>query len=204
MFVKIYPENPQERLVRQAAEILQKGGIVIYPTDSVYAMGCSILHLTKVEDLERIKGYYTNSARLSFLCFDLSQLSNYCKPISNSVFKMMKRNLPGPFTFILEANNQVPKFFKGKKKTVGIRVPNNPILNEILRVMDCPIVSTSLPYDEQEPEYASDPAYIRDRYENLVDLIIDGGQGGLTPSAIVDCTGEEPELIREGCVPLID
>lgn len=204
MFIKIYPENPQERLIQQCVSVLQKGGIIIYPTDSVYAMGCSIEHLSKINDLERIKGYYTPSTRLSFLCYDLSQLSEYCKPISNSIFKLMKRNLPGPFTFILEANNQVPKLFKGKKHSVGIRVPDNPIINVILRELGVPIISTSLPYDEQEPEYAYEPELIKERFEDLVDIVIDGGLGGLSPSAIIDCTSGEPEIIREGVKPLLE
>ncbi len=202
MFVKIYPENPQERLIQQCVSLLHKGGIVIYPTDSVYAMGCSIEHLSRISDLERIKGYYTPSTQLSFLCYDLSQLSAYCKPISNSIFKLMKRNLPGPFTFILEANNQVPKLFKGKKHSVGIRVPDNPILNLLLRELEVPIVSTSLPYDEREPEYAFEPDLIQERFGDLVDMVIDGGLGGVFPSAIIDCTSGEPEIIREGVKPL--
>lgn len=204
MFIKIYPDNPQERLIRQVVDTLHKGGIVIYPTDSVYGMGCSIEHIGCISTIERIKGYYTPSTRLSFLCSDLSQLSAYCKPINNSIFKLMKRNLPGPFTFLLEANNQVPKLFKGKKHTVGIRVPDNHIIHAILCELGCPIISTSLPLDEQEPEYACDPELFRERYEDLVDIVIDGDMGGLEPSAIIDCTGDEPEVIREGPKPLLD
>lgn len=203
MLIKIYPQNPQERLVMQTVTILRQGGIVIYPTDSVYGMGCSIEHLNRVDDMERIKDYYTPSSSLSFLCYDLSQLSSYCKPIGNSVFRLMKKNLPGPFTFLLEANSLVPKLFKGKKKKVGIRVPDNPILQMILRELGCPIISTSLPWDDQEPEYSYEPELIRERFDNFVDIIIDGGTGGTVPSAIIDCTGSEPEVIREGPLPLI-
>lgn len=203
MLIKIYPQNPHERLVMQTVTILRQGGIVIYPTDSVYGMGCSIEHLNRVGDMERIKDYYTPSSSLSFLCYDLSQLSSYCKPIGNSVFRLMKKNLPGPFTFLLEANSLVPKLFKGKKKKVGIRVPDNPILQMILRELGCPIISTSLPWDDQEPEYSYEPELIRERFDNFVDIIIDGGTGGTVPSAIIDCTGSEPEVIREGPLPLI-
>ncbi len=203
MFIKIYPQNPQERLVIQAVNTLRQGGIAIYPTDSVYGMGCSIEHLNRVSDIERIKGYYTPSSSLSFLCYDLSQLSSYCKPIGNSVFRLMKKNLPGPFTFLLEANSQVPKLFKGKKKKVGIRVPDNPILQLILRELNGPIISTSLPWEDQEPEYTYEHEFNKERFDNIVEIIIDGGTGGTVPSAIIDCTGSEPEVIREGPLPLI-
>ena len=204
MYIKIYPDNPQDRLVQITLATLQRGGIVVYPTDSVYGMGCSIEHLSAVSRMEQIKGYYTPSTRLSFLCYDLSQLSGYCRPLSNSVFRLMKRNLPGPFTFLLQGNSQVPKLFKGKKHTVGIRVPDNPILQVILRELGIPIVSTSLPWDESEPEFASDPDLINERFGELVDIVIDGGQGGLDASAIIDCTGPEPVVIREGPKPLLD
>jgi tRNA threonylcarbamoyl adenosine modification protein (Sua5/YciO/YrdC/YwlC family) len=204
MYIKIYPENPQDRLVQLTVSTLQQGGIVIYPTDSVYGMGCSIEDLASVPRMERIKGYYTPSTRLSFLCYDLSQLSSYCKPLNNSVFRLMKKNLPGPYTFLLQGNSQDPKLFKGKKHTVGIRVPDNPILQLILRELAVPIVSTSLPWNETEPEYANDPDFIHERFGDLVDIVIDGGPGGLDPSAIIDCTGPEPLIIREGPKPLID
>ncbi|HPW78587.1 MAG: Threonylcarbamoyl-AMP synthase [Bacteroidetes bacterium ADurb.Bin037] len=204
MYIKIYPENPQDRLIQLTVSTLQKGGIVIYPTDSVYGMGCSIDNLASVPRMERIKGYYTPSTRLSFLCYDLSQLSNYCRPLNNSIFRLMKKNLPGPYTFLLQGNSQVPKLFKGKKHKVGIRVPDNPILQTILRELAVPIVSTSLPWDETEPEYANDPDFINERFGDLVDIVIDGGPGGLDPSAIIDCTGPEPLVIREGPKPLLD
>lgn len=204
MFIKIFPENPQERLINQTVDCLKRDGLIIYPTDSVYGLGCSINSLQTLERLEMVKGYYTDSLRLSVICCDLSQISAYCKPINNGIFKLMKRNLPGPFTFILEANNQVPKLFKGKKHTVGIRVPDHPVAKAIIEKLGCPLVSSSLPYIEDEPEYANDPEFIKDRYENLVDMIIDSGMGGLDPSAIIDCTADEPEVIREGPVPLRD
>lgn len=202
MYLKIHPQTPQARLIKQVADCLNQGGIIIYPTDSVYALACSLNQLGALERIERVKGFYTDSLRLSVVCADLSQMTAYCKPIDNSLFKLMKRHLPGPFTFILEANNKVPKIFKGKKKTVGIRVPDNRIVLDLVEALGQPLVSTSLPYFEEEPEYTNDPEFIRDRYENQVDFIIDGGMGGLTPSAIVDCTGPEPELIRQGPLPL--
>ena len=204
MYIKIYPDNPQDRLVQMTVATLQKGGIVIYPTDSVYGMGCSIEHLASVPRMERIKGYYTPSTRLSFLCYDLSQVSNYCRPLGNAVFRLIKKNLPGPFTFLLQGNSQVPKLFKGKKQTVGIRVPDNPILQVILRELGVPIISTSLPWDETEPGYSNDPGLINERFGELVDIVIDGGPGGQDPSAIIDCTGHEPLVIREGPKPLLD
>ncbi|NLA15778.1 MAG: threonylcarbamoyl-AMP synthase [Bacteroidales bacterium] len=203
MLLKIHPDNPQDRLVHMAVSALEAGGIVIYPTDSVYGMGCSLDHLGAVVNMERIKGYYTPSTRLSFLCNDLSQLSNYCRPLNNHVFRMMKKNLPGPFTFLLQGNSQIPKLFKGKKRTVGIRVPDNPILQIILKELGVPIVSTSLPWDEEEPGYLSDPGLIYDRFGDQVDVVIDGGSGGLDSSAIIDCTGPEPVIIREGPKPLL-
>lgn len=204
MYLKIYPDNPQDRLIEQTVSTLQKGGIVIYPTDSVYGMGCSVDYLGSVPRMERIKGYYTPSTRLSFLCYDLSQLSTYCRPMSNSVFRLMKKNLPGPYTFLLQGNSQVPKMFKGKKHTVGIRVPDNPILQQILRQLGVPVISTSLPWDEAEPEYGYDPDLINERFGELVDIVIDGGPGGQDPSAIIDCTGPEPLVIRQGPKPLMD
>ncbi|HPX79001.1 MAG TPA: L-threonylcarbamoyladenylate synthase [Bacteroidales bacterium] len=203
MLLKIYPDNPQDRLVQTAVSVLQKGGIVIYPTDSVYGMGCSLDYLSSVPEMERIKGCYTPSTRLSFLCHDLSQLSNYCKPLHNDVFRLMKKNLPGPFTFLLQGNSQVPKLFKGKKRTVGIRVPDHPILQIILKELRVPIISTSLPWDEEEPGYFSDPGLINDRFGEQVAVVIDGGPGGLDPSAVIDCTGPEPVVIREGPKPLL-
>ncbi|HNR27871.1 MAG TPA: L-threonylcarbamoyladenylate synthase [Bacteroidales bacterium] len=204
MYIRIYPNNPQDRLVQLTVATLQKGGIVIYPTDSVYGMGCSIEHLGSVPRMERIKGYYTPSTRLSFLCYNLSQVSNYCRPVSNAVFRLIKKNLPGPFTFLLQGNSRVPRLFKGKKQTVGIRVPDNPILQVILRELAVPIISTSLPWDETEPGYSSDPDLINERFGELVDIVIDGGPGGQDPSAIIDCTGPEPVIIRGGPKPLLD
>lgn len=198
MLLKLYNENPNPRDVRQVVEILKNQGVIIYPTDTVYGMGCDITNPKAVEKVARLKGIKIEKANFSFICSDLSHLSDYSKPITNSVFKLMKKNLPGPFTFILDANNNVPKYFKGKKKTVGIRVPDNNIIHDIVYELGNPILSTSI-YDEDEIlEYTTDPELIHEKYGDLVDLVIDGGYGELVPSTVVDCTGEQIEILREG------
>ncbi|QGY42874.1 threonylcarbamoyl-AMP synthase [Maribellus comscasis] len=198
MFVKLYDENPNPREVRKIVDILRDGGIIIYPTDTVYGLGCDITNNKAVDKVARIKGVKIEKANFSFICSDLSHLSDYTRPISNTVFKLMKKNLPGPFTFILEANNNVPKYFKGKKKTVGIRVPANNIIHEIVSELGNPIVSTSI-YDEDEIlEYTTDPELIYEKYKDIVDAVIDGGYGELVPSTIVDCSQNELVILREG------
>lgn len=198
MFVKLYDENPNPREVRKIVDILHDGGVIIYPTDTVYGLGCDITNNKAVEKVAWIKGIKVEKANFSFICSDLSHLSDYTKPISNTVFKLMKKNLPGPFTFILEANTNVPKYFKGKKKTVGIRVPRNNIIHEIVRELGNPIVSTSI-YDEDEIlEYTTDPELIYEKYKDIVDAVIDGGYGELVPSTIVDCSQDELVILREG------
>lgn len=198
MFVKLYNENPNPREVRKIVDILRDGGVIIYPTDTVYGLGCDITNNKAVEKVAWIKGIKVEKANFSFICSDLSHLSDYTKPISNTVFKLMKKNLPGPFTFILEANTNVPKYFKGKKKTVGIRVPDNNIIHVIVSELGNPIVSTSI-YDEDEIlEYTTDPELIYEKYKDIVDAVIDGGYGELVPSTIVDCSGEELVVLREG------
>ena len=198
VFVKLYNENPNPRDVRKIADILRDGGIIIYPTDTVYGLGCDITNNKAVDKVARIKGIKIEKANFSFICSDLSHLSDYSKPIPNSVFKLMKKNLPGPFTFILEANNNVPKYFKGKKKTVGIRVPDNNIIREIVSELGNPIVSTSI-YDEDEIlEYTTDPELIYEKYKDVADVVIDGGYGELVPSTIVDCSQDELVILREG------
>ncbi|MBN1985483.1 MAG: threonylcarbamoyl-AMP synthase [Prolixibacteraceae bacterium] len=198
MFVKLYNENPNPRDVRKIVDILRDGGIIIYPTDTVYGLGCDITNNRAVDKVARIKGVKIEKANFSFICSDLSHLSDFTKPISNSVFKLMKKNLPGPFTFILEANNHVPKYFKGKKKTVGIRVPDNNIIREIVNELGNPILSTSI-YDEDEIlEYTTDPELIYEKYKDIADAVIDGGYGELVPSTIVDCSQDELVILREG------
>ena len=197
MLVKLFNENPNLRDILKIVEVLQKGGLIIYPTDTVYGLGCDITNAKAVEKVARIKGVKVEKSTFSFICSDLSHISDYTKPISSSVFKLMKKNLPGAFTFILDANNNLPKYFKGKK-TVGIRIPDNNIIREIVRELGNPILSTSV-YDEDEIlEYTTDPELIHEKYQDIADLVIDGGYGELIPSTIVDCTGDEILIIREG------
>jgi tRNA threonylcarbamoyl adenosine modification protein (Sua5/YciO/YrdC/YwlC family) len=179
-------------------ECINDGGIVIYPTDTIYGLGCDIHCQKAVQRIAQIKGVQVEKADFSLICHDLSNLSELTKPIPNNIFKTMKANLPGPFTFILNANSNVPSIFKSKKKTVGIRVPDNNIIREIVRVLDMPIVTTSIKDEDEIVEYMTDPELIYERYCDLVDIVIDGGYGDNQPSTIVDCTSEEPVIIRQG------
>lgn len=203
MLIRIYNENPNPRDIRKVAEILRNGGIIIYPTDTVYGMGCDITNSRAVEQVARLKGVDVEKSNFSFICCDLSHLSTFTKPISNQAFKIIRRNTPGPFTFILEANNQVPKYFKGKKKTVGIRIPDNTIICEIVRELGNPIVSTSIHDEDEVLEYSIDPELIHEKYGDVTDLVVDGGTGSIIPSTIVDLTSGEPLIIREGKGKLI-
>lgn len=198
MLLKIYPENPGDRQIRTVVECLNDGGIIIYPTDTVYGMGCDIFKSKAIERIAQIKGIKAEKANFSFICNDLSQLADYTRPIGNDVFKLMKKNLPGPFTFILNASNSVPKYIQSKKKTVGIRIPDNNIPLEIVRELGHPIMSTSIHDDDEILEYTTDPELIYEKYKNLVDIVIDGGYGDNEPSTIIDCTDYEPVIIREG------
>ena len=198
MFVKIYNENPNEREITKIVEILKRGGVIIYPTDTVYGLGCDIFNSKAVERLAQIKGVRLDKANFSFCCYDLSHISDFAKPINNSTYKIMKQNLPGPFTFILEANSNVPKLFKSKKKTVGIRVPNNNICRELVKELGNPIVTTSIKDDDKIKEYTTDPEDIYEKYGNLVDAVIDGGTSLNIPSTIVSCLGNDFEIIRQG------
>ncbi len=203
MLLKVYEENPAPKVIRQVVEVLRNGGLVIYPTDTVYALGCDVFNHKAVERLAKIKGIDYKKANFSFICSDLSSLSEYSKPINNHVFKVMKRNLPGPFTFILEASNKVPKILKNKKKTVGIRVPNNNIIREIVKELGNPILTTSIRDDDDIIEYLTDPELIHEKYEDIAQIVIDGGYGNTTASTIVDCTGGDIEIIREGVEELL-
>jgi tRNA threonylcarbamoyl adenosine modification protein (Sua5/YciO/YrdC/YwlC family) len=198
MLLKIYDKNPSEKNIRQAAKVLEDGGVVIFPTDTIYAIGCNIYSPRALERIARIKGLNPKNANFSFLFSDLSHLSEYTRPISNEVYKMMKRTLPGPYTYILNANSNVPKILGIKKKTVGIRIPDNPVLLEILKELGKPMMSTSVHDDDEILEYITDPELIHERYQDLVDLVIDGGYGDNTPSTIIDCTGDEIVVVREG------
>ena len=197
MLVKLFNENPNLREILKIVDVLRKGGLIIYPTDTVYGLGCDITNAKAVEKVARIKNVKVEKNNFSFICSDLSHISDFTKPISNSVFKLMKKNLPGPFTFILEANNNVPKYFKNKK-TVGIRVPDNNIIREIVRELGNPILSTSIHDEDEILEYTTDPELIYEKYQDIAEIVIDGGYGELIPSTIVDCTGEEIAIVREG------
>jgi tRNA threonylcarbamoyl adenosine modification protein (Sua5/YciO/YrdC/YwlC family) len=196
MLIHIHPDNPQQRLIRQVVDCLKGGGIIIYPTDTIYGLGCDINQHKAVEKICQIKNVQPQKANLSFICYDLSDLSQYAKQLNTSVYRSLKQHLPGPYTFILEASRQVPKILKTKKDTVGIRIPDNNIARNIVRELGNPILSASLPGEFVE-EY-TDPEIIHDKFENLVDLVIDGGIGGIVPSTIIDFTSESAELIREG------
>ncbi len=198
MIVKLYEKNTDPKVVLEVVQLLEKGGVIIYPTDTVYGIGCDITKARAVERVARIKGVKPEKANFAFICSDLSHLSDYAKQVDNNTFKLMKAYLPGPYTFILNASSNVPKILKQKKKTVGIRVPDNNIIREIVRKLGHPILTTSLREDDEILEYLTDPEVIHDEYKDLVDLVIDGGYGGVVPSTILDCTGDEPMLVREG------
>ncbi len=198
MLLSINPDNPAHRKIAKVVECLEDGGIIIYPTDTVYGIGCDIFNKNAVERVCRLKGIQPEKSNLSFVCSNISHISDFAMPIDNSVFKMMKQYLPGPFTFILKGNNKVPKLFKSKKKTVGIRVPENNIVHRIVEELGRPILSTSLKIDDDITEYPTDPSEIFGQYKKLVDIVVDGGLGGIYPSTVVDCTGSEPEIIRQG------
>lgn len=197
MLIKIYPENPNPRDLDQVVDVLQNGGVIIYPTDTVYGIGCDISKPKAVERIIKIKEMKPKEARFSFICSDLSHIADYAR-IDNSTFKLLKRNLPGPFTFILPGLNRVPDYFISKRKTVGIRIPDNSIILELVKLLGNPILTTSLKDDDEVIEYTTDPELIYEKYQDLVDVVIDGGYGGNIPSTIVDCTEAEPTLVREG------
>lgn len=198
MLVKIYPENPDFNQIQKVVTILKNGGVIIYPTDTVYALGCDITKNKAIERIARIKGLKTNKAQFSFVCYDFSHLSDFIMPINNSTFKIMKSKTPGPFTFILKANNKVPKLLKSNRKTVGVRIPDNNIAREIVKELGHPIISTSLRDDDNIAEYSTDPELMVEKYQNDVDLVIDGGYGDNMPSTVVDFTQDEIKIIRHG------
>ncbi|MCQ2302112.1 MAG: threonylcarbamoyl-AMP synthase [Bacteroidales bacterium] len=199
MLLKLYPTNPNPRYIKMIMECLADGGLIIFPTDTIYGLGGSITSQKALERICQIKGIKKEKANFSFIFHDLSMLSEFTRPINNDVFKMMKRNLPGPFTFILEANNNIPRIFQSKKKTIGIRIPDQPIITNIVREFGSPIMTTSLVDEEDEiGEYLTDPEEIYERYQDKVDIIIDGGYGDNQASTIVDCTDNEIIITRQG------
>lgn len=197
MLVKIYPDNPNPRELERVVSILRDGGVIIYPTDTVYGIGCDITKPKAVERIIKIKELKPKEAQFSFICSDLSHIANFAK-VDNSTFKLLKRNLPGPFTFVLPGLNRVPNYFLSKRKTVGIRIPDHTIPLELVRMLGNPILTTSLKDDDEVIEYTTDPELIYERYGEVVDVIVDGGYGDNVASTIVDCTSDEPEVIREG------
>lgn len=196
MLVSIHPVNPQQRLIQQVVDALKSGGIIIYPTDTIYGLGCDINHPKAIEKICRIKNIEPKKAQLSFICRDLSHLSDYTKSIDTPLYRVLKNNLPGPFTFILPASRMVPKILKSKKDTIGLRIPDNNICMSILETLDNPILSASLPGEYVE-EY-TDPEMIEEVFGKQVDFVVDGGPGGVVPSTVVDCTGDQWEVIRQG------
>lgn len=202
MLIRIYEDNPSPQQIQKVVEVLRNGGIIIFPTDTVYAFGCDIFNARAVEAIVRLKEKDIRKADLSFVCHEMSQISEYAK-MDDYAFKLMKKNLPGPFTFLLNGSNRLPKLFKNKK-VVGIRMPGNNIALDIVRELGNPIMVSSVFTDEETLEYIADPELIEERFGSQVELVIDGGYGGTTTSTIVDCTGEEPEIIREGAGELVE
>lgn len=201
MIVRLYEENPNQREVDKIVELLKNGGVIIFPTDTVYAIGCDALNARAVEEVCRLKGLNPAKAQLSIICSDLSNISEYAK-INNDTFKLMKRNLPGPFTFILNITSSLPKLYKNRK-TIGIRVPDNNIIRTLVSELGNPIMTTSVKDDDEVVEYTTDPELIHEKYEKQVDLVIDGGYGGIEGSTVVDCSGDEIEIVRQGRGELI-
>jgi len=199
MLLHLHPDNPQPRNIKTIVECLLDGGVIVYPTDTIYGLGCDIFQHKAVERICRIKQVDPAKAQLSFVCYDLSDLSNYTKSISTPLYRMLKNYLPGPYTFILPASKQVPRILKSKKDTIGLRVPDNNIARSLVRELAHPILSSSLPGDMVE-EY-TDPDMIHDKFGKLVDIVVDGGIGGILPSTVVDCTGDEPVVLRKGLGP---
>ncbi len=197
-FLKIYPDNPEMKKIEQVAEVLRDGGLVIYPTDTIYGVGCDLFNRKAVEKVCRLKGLRPRDMNLSFICYDLSDISHYVKRLDTPDFKLLKKALPGPFTFILESNSNVPKILDITKKTVGIRIPDHTIPRMIVKALGNPIVTTSLKDDDKVLEYMTDPEVIYESFKHEVDIVIDGGYGGNIPSTVVDCTTEEYVVLREG------
>lgn len=198
MLVRLFEDNPNEREIRKIGDLLRNGGVIIYPTDTIYAIGCDINSVKAVQRVAAIRGVKPEKSNFSMICKNLSHISTYAK-VNNEVFRMMKKCLPGPFTFVLPATNKLPNALMNRRKTIGIRIPDNFIVQAILHEVDTPLLTTSVKVNtEEESEYLTDPGLIHEKYEKLVDLVIDGGYGQHTPSTVVDCTGDEIEITRQG------
>ena len=198
MLIEILPENPDHRKIREVVDCLKKGGIIIYPTDSIYSIGCDLFNKRAIEKVAKLKGIRLRNAQFSLICYDLSSLGDYTKQFSRPVYKAMNKALPGPFTFILNASNRIPKLFDSNKKEVGIRIPDNKIAREIVKELGNPIVATSVHNDDEILEYTTDPYEIYEKFSGQVDLVVDGGYGNNEPSTVVDCTNDGIEIVREG------
>jgi len=196
--IKMYPDNPKTTKIAHIVDLLKQGGVIIYPTDTIYGLGCDIFNPKAIEKLCRIKGLNHKKVNLSFICYDLSDISNYVRAIPRSVFKVLKKALPGPFTFIMNASSQTPKHVHTTKRTVGIRIPDNNIPRDIVRELGNPIITTSLKHQDEIREYITDPTEIFERFKNEVEVVIDGGPGNNIPSTVVDCTDESFTVLRQG------
>jgi tRNA threonylcarbamoyl adenosine modification protein (Sua5/YciO/YrdC/YwlC family) len=197
MLIPLHPDNPQPRNIKTVVDCLRSGGVIIYPTDTIYGLGCDIYNQQAIERICKIKGLNPKHAHFSFICRDLSHLSDFARNIGNPTFRLLKKALPGPYTFILEATRQVPKMLKTKRDTVGIRVPDHIICQQIIESLGNPIMSASLPMEE-DVAYYTDPELIHDVFQHQVDIVIDSGIGNMRASTVIDCTGDAPELVREG------
>ncbi|WMN12685.1 L-threonylcarbamoyladenylate synthase [Marivirga salinae] len=202
-FIKLFEENPDPRKIQQIVDILKDGGVIIYPTDTIYGLGCDLTNRKAIDKLCWVKGIKPGKINLSFICEDMSHISDYVKNLSTPTFKLMKKNLPGPFTFILPANSNVPKIVNANKKTVGIRIPNNNIPIALVKALGNPLITTSIKDDDDIVEYPTDPEEIYESFKNLVDVVIDGGYGNNNPSTVIDCTKEPAEIVREGLGEII-
>ncbi|MFO7655511.1 MAG: L-threonylcarbamoyladenylate synthase [Bacteroidales bacterium] len=198
MLINIHPDNPNDRQINQVVSMLRDSGIIIFPTDTVYGIGCDITRQKAIDRVAQVKGIRIEKANFSFIFQDVSHLSDYTRPISNSVFKLIKQHVPGPYTFILEANSNIPKIFRSKKKTIGIRIPDNNIIRQIVKELGNPVLTTSIHDEDEILDYTTDPELIHIQYEKLVDCVIDGGFGNNQPSTVIDCTGDEPVIVRQG------
>jgi tRNA threonylcarbamoyl adenosine modification protein (Sua5/YciO/YrdC/YwlC family) len=197
-FLQIHTENPEFRKIEQVVSVIEKGGIIAYPTDSVYNFGCSLNNKRAIENLAKLKGIKLKKANFSLVCKDLKTIDEYTNPFSRSVFKALNKNLPGPFTFILNASNQIPKLFDSNKKEIGIRIPDNKICLEIVELLGVPMVTTSIHHEDEIVEYITDPELIFEKFKHHIDLIIDGGIGNNEASTVVDCTNDELDIVRQG------
>ena len=204
MLHAIHPDNPDQRKVKIVAEILEKGGVIIYPTDTVYSLGCSLMNKRAIERLAKLKNVKLTHANFSIIFYDLSHLADYTKAVDRATYKILNKNLPGPFTFILEASNKIPKLFETNKKTVGIRIPDNNIVRELVKELGHPIVTTSLHDDDEILEYSTDPDLIFEKWGNIVDCVVDGGYGKNEPSTVVDFSEGEVTILRQGIGELIE